>query len=399
MKNFLIICSIFILAFLVRFYHFEDRIIFWTEQARSLITSLEYLEKPSLLGQEYFRQDSNSHIIFSGALFNWALLPIILFSNYDIARITAFFVFLNIFTGLTIFLVSRRFFGLKTAIYSTILFLFSYLMIYHSLFIWNYNFLPLVGLLVFHLTLQNFKVFKLNNFFWLGLICGIGISFQIWFAVFTVLALIVNLFKSKQKVYSLILFLLGVVLGNLPMVIFDLRHDFYLTKTIWQYFIDTISGVSDANFAYYYLLPIVPVLTIFLGRILSKLNIFVSISIIIIYLFFNLKSLVIVPDLTVSQIEYVSREIANDAKGDFNVASVIDFDKRAYALRYLLKYKYEKKVMGIGEYQNLNLLYVIAPNEYNFKSSDTWEIKAGGNYKVSELQSINSKFKLFKLTK
>lgn len=399
MKNFLILCSIFIFAYLVRFYNFEDRVIFWTEQARSLETSLGYLEKPSLLGQEYFRQDSNSHIIYSGALFNWALLPVILFSKYDVIKITTFFGFLNILTGLLVFLVARRFFGIKTAFYSSILFLFNGLMIYHSLFIWNYNFLPLIGLMVFHLTLQNSSQYKLNIFFWLGLISGIGISLQIWFVVFALISLLVNMFKSKQKIYSLLLFLLGIIIGNLPLIIFDLRHDFYQIRTIWQYLLDTLNSVSDANFAYYYLLPLVPVVTIFFGWLLSKINFIFSVILISLYLLLNYKLQITNSNLTVSEIDFTTRIIYNDVKGDFNITSLIDFDKRFYAGRYLLRYIYQKNVLGVEEYKNIKTLYVLAPIDYNFQKSDTWEITAGGKYKILKMKNINNNYSLFKLTK
>lgn len=399
MKNFLIICSIFVFAYFVRFHQYSDKVIFGTEQALSLFTSLNYLDKPSLLGQEYFRQDSNSHTIFSGALFNYILLPITLFSKYDPIKITTFFGLLNIVTGLFVYAFCKRYLNNKTAIYSSVLFLFSNLMIYHSLFIWNYNLLPLVGLTLFYLTYRNFKVSKLNNFFYLGLVSGFGISLQILFIIYAIFIFLVNIIKTKQKALGLLVFGLGVIIGNLPMFLFDLRHDFYNINTIWQYLIDTTNGRSDAGFAYYYLLPLVPVVAIIFGWILSKLNVYFATLLIILYLFINLKSLIINPTLTVSEIDYTARIIANDAKSEFNIASTIDFDKRSYPIRYFLKYKYQKNVLSVTEYSNIRTLYVLAPNDYNFKRSDTWEIKAGGSYKVTEIRSVNKKYSLFKLTK
>ena len=147
-KTNLLLILIFIVATGVRFYNFSNRVTFWSEQARSLIVSANYIKvKPSLLGQEYFRQDSNSHIIYSGALFNYSLVPLLIVSNYDPVRITAFFAVLNLVTGLVLYLVVKKIFGDKIAIISTILFLFNDFMIYHSLFIWNYNYLPIVGIL------------------------------------------------------------------------------------------------------------------------------------------------------------------------------------------------------------------------------------------------------------
>lgn len=152
-----ILLTIMVLACLVRFVNFGDRVTFWTEQARSLIVSSEYLQKPSLLGQEYFRQDSFGHKIFSGALFNYLLVPLILITDGYPIPITSFFALLNIFTGILVYIFSNKIFNKKVATVSSLLFLFNDTMIYHSLFIWNYNFLPIVGLLIFYLSVKNIK--------------------------------------------------------------------------------------------------------------------------------------------------------------------------------------------------------------------------------------------------
>jgi hypothetical protein len=400
MKYFLILCSVFLLAYFVRLNNFDHKIIFWTEQSRSMITSLEYLKKPSLLGQEYFRTDSNSHTIFSGALFNYLLLPLILISNLNPAKVTVMFALLNIFTGFAVFLVTRKFYGVKAGVVASTLFLFSNYMIYHSYFIWNYNLLPLTGIAILYFLLENFKKHKLENSLTLGILCGIGISFQILFIIYSLVVLIINLFKSKNKFISFLLFIAGIIIGNLPMLVFDLRHNFYETTTIWQYFIDTLHGKSGESFSYYYLLPLFSVIPVFLGKVLSKLNFLFVLPILIIYIYWNLENPIHETIyLTVSEEQQAAQAITLDAKKDFNVASVIDFDKQAYPLRYFLSYQFKKNPLPDGDYQNIDLLYVLAPIEYNFAGSDTWEIKAGWPYKVTKLMNANGSFAVYKLTK
>ena len=157
-KNNLILIAILVLACVPRFYNFPNRVTFWTEQARSLVVSANYIkEKPSLLGQEYFRQDSNSHIIYSGALFNYSLVPLLVISDYDPIKVTIYFAILNILTGLVVYLVTKNIINNKVAILASVLFLFNADMIYHSLFIWNYNYLPLVGILLFYYCFRYIK--------------------------------------------------------------------------------------------------------------------------------------------------------------------------------------------------------------------------------------------------
>jgi len=410
-KNNLFLVLIFLLAAFVRFYNFPNRVTFWSEQARSLIVSANYIkEKPSLLGQEYFRQDSNSHVIYSGAYFNYSLVPLILISNYDPIVITVFFALLNLLTGFAIFWTVRKMFNNKIAIISTILFLFNDLMIYHSLFIWNYNYLPLVGILIFYLTFQNLKKENWKNIFAIGLLSGIGISLQILFAIIALPILIINIWKYSHKVKYTILFLFGLVLGNLPLVIFDLRHNFYQTRTILQYLIDTILGKSDAGFAYYYLLPFWPVFAILGGLLvwrIFKWDKIIAIFAIVIYIMINLTSQKIsfktstgMPgNITVPEVDTASKAISMDVSSPFNISEVLDFDKRAYVFRYFLEFRYDKKPLSETEYQNIKLLYVLAPTNYDFNDSDTWEIKTGWPYIIKDIYNVGNGYFIYKLQK
>lgn len=419
MKNFLkhwskkinlIVVAVFILAAVLRFYNFPSRVTFWSEQARSLIVSAEYLKKPSLLGQEYFRQASSGHTVFSGALFNYSLVPLLFIGNWNPVPITAYFALLNLLTGLIIYFAVKKLFGENLALFSTILFLFNDLMVYHSLFIWNYNYLPLIGILIFYFSLLNIKKSSSKYIFVLGLLSGIGISLQVLFLLPALLILIINLRKDKTKAKNFVVFILGALLGNLPMILFDLRHGFYQTKTLWQYFLDTLAGKSDAGFAYYYLLPFWPVFAVVAGFIFLKIykfNKFIGIAILTIYLFLNITSGKIdwhkptgMPDgLRVSDVDYASKRISEDAKGDFNVSEVLDFDKRAYVFRYFVQYKYGKVPQGVADYPNSKLLYVLSGKDYNFPKSNIWEVSIGGPFKVTLLTDVGTGYAIYKLTK
>lgn len=408
----LLLLAIILFAVLVRFYNFNNRVTFWSEQARSLVVSADYIHnKPSLLGQPYFiREDKNSHILYSGALFNYSLIPLLLVSNYDPVIITVFFTILNILTGLAIYFVAKKMFNTSIATISSAFFLFNDLMIYHSLFIWAYNLLPLVGILVLYYSWRYIHKNSNIDIFIVGLLSGLGISLQFLFAPIALLVFIVNFVKSKKKLFATLLFGLGMVLANLPMLVFDIRHNFYNLATLFQYFLDTLGGKSNASFAYYYFLPLWPVFAILgaylIVRIIKWNKVFGAI-LISLYLYLNLASSNVsflnptgMPEgLKVADIDKASKIIANDATGNFNVAEVLDFDKRAYVLRYFTEFKYGKKPIGETEYQNLQLLYVLSQKDYNFEKSGVWEITSGGKYKISKLSDIGEGYSIYKLTK
>jgi hypothetical protein len=411
-KTNLLVVAIFLIAMGIRFYNFDNRVTFWSEQARSLVVSADYIHnKPSLLGQPYFiREDKNSHILYSGALFNYSLIPLLLISNYDPVIITVFFTLLNVLTGLVIYFVAKKMFSISIATISSALFLFNDLMIYHSLFIWAYNLLPLVGILALYFSWRYIHKNSNLDIFILGLLSGFGVSLQFLFAPFALLVLIVNFVKSKKKLISTLLFGLGMILANLPMLIFDIRHNFYNLTTLFQYFLDTLGGKSNATFAYYYLLPLWPVFAILGAYLLVRIikwNKGFGAILISLYLYLNLTSPNVsflnptgMPEgLKTVDIDKASKIIAYDATKDFNVAEVLDFDKRAYVLRYFTEFKYGKKPMGETEYQNLQLLYVLSQKDYNFEKSGIWEITSGGKYKINKLSDIGEGYSVYKLTK
>lgn len=377
-----------------------------------MVVSADYIHnKPSLLGQPYFiREDKNAHVLYSGALFNYSLVPLLLISNYDPVAITVFFAILNILTGLVIYFVAKKIFNTSVATISCALFLLNDLMIYHSLFIWSYNWLPMVGILIIYFSWLFFKYKKSKDIFILGLMSGLGISLQFLFLPFALIIFVINFFKSRKKISAIIIFGLGMTLGNLPMVIFDIRHDFYETRTLIQYFVDTLAGKSNATFAYYYLLPLWPVFAILGAYLLFKIikwNKITGTILILLYLYLNLISPKIsflnptgMPEgIKVTDIDKASKIIANDSAGDFNVAEVLDFDKRAYVLRYFTEFKYGKKPMGETKYQNLQLLYVLSQKDYNFEKSGVWEITSGGKYTISRLSDVGEGYSIYKLIK
>lgn len=406
--NNLLLLLVFVLAIFVRFYNFPNRVTFWSEQARSLIVSGNYIkEKPTLLGQEYFRVDSRGHKMFSGAIFNYSLVPMLLIANYDPVVITSFFVILNLLTGVVLYVFVKRMVNQKVALASFVLFSFNDYMIYHSLFIWNYNYLPLIGVFTIYISYLNIKSKSAKYLLYLGLISGLGISLQVLYIPIMFFVLGINAYKKRLDFKGLVLFVLGLTIGNLPMVLFDLRHDFYHLRTISQYLVDTFVGRSDAGLAYYYFLPFWPLLAIIGGWLLSKLNNTSSLLFVLAYLYVNLSSPLIswnsptgMPNgLTVYDIEMASSAISADANSEFNVSEVLDFDKRAYVIRYFVQFRNNKKILGDEVYNNLKLLYVLSQKDYNIEDSDIWEIKVGSPYKVSKLTDVGHGYMIYKLTK
>jgi hypothetical protein len=407
----LLVSLVVLISVAVRFYNFKNRITYGPEQARSLIVAAQNLKYGlSLLGQEYFRYSSSGHKLFYSATFTYSLIPLILLFDYDYVGVAGYFAILNLITGLAIYLVAKKITHKTAALFSLILFLFNSYMIYHSMFLWSYNYLPLLGVL----SLYIIYLFRIKQKSWhpfvLGVISGIGFGIQFLYLPYALVFLVFLLTQKCHRLAVTLLFSIGAIIGNLPMVLFDLRNNFYHFFTLAQYLNDTVKGVSDASFNYYYLLPLPSVLSILLGWLLYKIyqkSKMISIVLFICYFFFNLKSPLIdfkkptgMPiGLTWKEIKQSAQVVANDKPENFNLAELLDFDTRGYILRYPVEYIYGYKPMGVEEYPNTKNLYVLSGNDYDYTNPKVWELQVMMPYDVKLMAKVNDDYGVYKITR
>lgn len=408
----ILLLIIILTASIVRFYNFDNRLIYGPEQGISLITSAKYIhEKFTLLGQiDLIRDTSKHHTIFSGALFNYSLIPLQYLFNYDPYPITIFFSLLNIFTGIVLYFLFRPKIGFVAAVFSLIFFLFNHRMIQHSLFIWIYNYTPLVFVISLNLLLNYFKKQKTQTVFILGILSGIGFNLLYpYFFIALVFLLLISLKSSPSRLIKLIFFIIGGIFGNFSMILFDLRHNFYHFNTLFRYTLDVIESPSKNQFTYYHLLPLYPLFALILGIITSfiyRLNKTASMAIIIGYIFINLTSPVInfsastgmLPGITLKTFKDIAVTIATDnPPAKYNLAVLLDFDTRAHPLRYLLDYIHGYRSQAVDQYADLEALYVFAPKDYDINKPKVWELQVYLPYNVKTLESPSPNYRLYKL--
>jgi len=406
----LLLVLLFSFALFIRLYNYENRFTFGPEQARSLVVSGNYIkDKLSFLGQEQFRVTSQGHKLFSGALFSYSLVPLQLLFNFDPVPISIFFIILNVATGALLFFLVQKAFGFKTAFFSATLFLFSAHMINHSMFIWILNYYPAIGLLAAYFIYLFHKKEKSSLALLLGVVSGVGFNFHYLFLPFAMGIFVYLAVRSKKKVKSLALFLLGALIGNFTMIAFDVRHDFYHLRTLLEYSRDVFTGVGEKNASLFHLLNIWPLLAVIggiaLGRLFKK-NRALALSVLAIYIFLNLFSNLVDLSKPVGMLEGLSYKdilaasdmIAEDATyGSFNVSSLLDFDKRGYVLRYPLEFLYDRHPLGIEDYPVSDKLYVLAETNYNFDESGVWEVRIFDPFTVIKLGDVGQGYEVLRL--
>jgi hypothetical protein len=395
---------IFSLAALVRLYNYPNRINFGPEQADSLLTAQHQITSGlSFLGQPYFaRFTSTGHQLFASPLFTYSLIPLLKLSP-DPLHITFYFTLLNLTTGLIFYLALRKLYPPLVSVLAVTLFLFNRYQLYHSLFIWILNYLPLIGVGLFYLLL---KPKNLRSVFLLGLLSGIGIGLEYLFLP-TLLLLGLLLCHSKAKTF---LFIFAVALANLPTVIFELRHQGYHLFTLWQYFKDTLSAPAISALSYYHFLHLSPFIIFFLAWSMLKLSQrspLIFATFITSYLFFNLSPSLfslstpigMSPNWSYPLLSASAETIASLQITNFNVASLVPSDTiRALPLRYLLSYTHHTPPEPPDSYPTNSSLFLIAPDTY-FPNppSPPWEVSSLSPYTHTILTNFAGNYSLYRI--
>lgn len=399
-KKLAILGVIFALALAVRTVNFSELMTFGPEQAMSLLVSADYLIKPSLLGQPYWRYTESGHQLFNSPLFNYSLLPLMWMFKFDPVPITLYFSFLNWITGILIYVLFHKLVGHRVALIAAILFLFNNFMIFHSRFIWIVHYTPLLGLVSTY-WLYKYR-FKLEPWvmFALGVLAGIGWGLDYTYAFYAAPALLLALFFSRRKLLALVLLGSGFVLGDGPRMIFDLRHNFYTLTELLKYTWETFNRPEQGGLVYYHFFPYWPVLALILAWIVNRSRWLVAV-VLTAYLLFNLSSEITwgTYPIGIKDQKQATTIIAADQPANFNVVSLLDFDTRGHILRYLLRYPHDLTPQPVDQYSQVDTVYALAPVSYDLNQPANYELKSFWPYQITIRQVLSDRFILYKLIK
>ncbi len=299
---------IFISLIVTRFIRLGDTAFFVNDQGRDIKVLYNMLinGKMTLIGPATSFSGQFGNIYF-GSYYYYFLLPFYLISQ------SAYFmtgVFPALFVlGVTMFFLVKEFnFGQKFII--GLLLVFSWFSLYYTRFLWNLNLAFLLSFILFSV----FLVFKkrIVKHGLLSLIFGLisGMVFQVHYGMlFLYMSLLIFFFDNRK---NLLLYISGIIISFFPFLLFDIRHQYVISKNILSYlssflkFNGTGASVSSlisifAKMFEYYLLPLVSVnywikvisaLSIYLSIIIfhlrkkKEVNTFIAISFIIFFLSF-----------------------------------------------------------------------------------------------------------------
>jgi hypothetical protein len=250
-KELLLVFIVSALALFLRFYRIEHTFSFMYDQARDLEAVRTMIEerKPTLLGPQTSVGIFTGRETYFGPLHYYlVLLPFALFNQDPLAPIV-FTGITNVLSGIFLYLLLQRLTKnrwLPGVVFT--LYLLSPVSLQYSRFYWNPNFLPLfvsLAYFCFWLFLEKKKAF------WL-LATGLwtGFCFQLHYVALPLFLGFLPFFFNKKEacksVKRFAFYLLGFLGGILPIIVFELRHKFFITSSIIYHFTSETAGKSFA---------------------------------------------------------------------------------------------------------------------------------------------------------
>ena len=194
------------------------------------LLAMEQTHKPLLIGAT-----TGMHGVFYGPTWYYLLFPFFLIFKGNPSAIALIMATSGFLTALCGYFLGKKVGGNVIGVTMLALIGVSQVLTEISTQIWNPNFIPLF-IVVFLLIAVSEKL-KIKRFSWIamGLILGIIFDLEIVFGtLFLISALIyLSVFEKKFRSFkSVVLLGVGFLVVQLPRVLFELRHDFLMTRTL-----------------------------------------------------------------------------------------------------------------------------------------------------------------------
>lgn len=233
-KETILLIILVLVAFLLRFYLLPEKLFFGPEQGRDFLV-VKHIVQDHALTLIGSKTDING--IFHGPIFYYlAILPFLL-SKGDPVVISAFFVFINAITVIPLYFLAKNLFNKQTALIAGTLFAVSYAGIVYARWLSNPPLsIPISALfflsLYYFLKKEDWYLCVTALFF--GALVQIQFLNLIFFSaiLFVLLGIHIPRLRKTNPLILLIscVLLVGLSIGN--FLLFDVRHEFLITKSI-----------------------------------------------------------------------------------------------------------------------------------------------------------------------
>ena len=407
LKNHWQIILILLLALFLRCFRIHELTTFGGDQGIDLLVVKRMIidHQWTLLGPK-----TSVAPIFNGPIYYYMVLPFLAIFQLDPLGASYFMVLTYLGAIFLIYLFGKEFINKQVGILASLFFAIWPISVEYSRVSFNSFPTPFFAMLFIYSLAKSLK-----NFRW-TILAGLsfGIMMQLHYFNFFLgfLVLIWLILKTKVKAKSFLLFLVFFLIGFSPMIMFELRHNFFNTRMLLNFLGQ--KGIPNFRWHLHYFISFFPVVFLILGLLLDwflRKNKIIGILLILLLAFLNLSQINLFREngytmpggwnmLGVQKVaKIVSNDVSENEKNSYEIAAILDGDTRAYPYRYFLEVM-GKKPIGVEDYPEAEILYVVGKGDTNFiLSYPVWEISSFLPAKVVRVWDIQGNVKLFKLVK
>jgi len=399
-------------SLILRFHNYERLINFHLDPPFFLHEVKDMVDsgKIRLIGPMVATKVIEGRYFFTGPFFYYLLAILGIVLSWSVIKMTAFFTFLWLGTFTLIYFWLRRRFSRDISLSAYALLSFFPIFISYSRMIWNPHLLPIFGVLLLWFLEERKR--GLIFFFLAGLFFGLGIHVHYGAVLWLLIAAYYLIDDIRTKSFSFLnwfFFFAGMVIAESPLILFELRHNFYNLRTvIFQIQHFQLSAGYTFGVLHYYLFPLIPLICKFYGLVLEKLKILVGSKPvfffeIVLVGYFLMISIQSNQELTYRPLHWslekqkqVIEMIVKDNEETFEVATTINSDTRALELRWWLREK-GIKPLGVEEYNQAVVLYLVAPEFRPPEKETVWEVKALRPFEIEKQIDLGDGYIFYKL--
>ena len=184
--------------------------------------------------------------LFIGPAFYYLASFPYLIARMNPETLPVFSALIGIFTTFLVYKIGKIIFEKELiGIFGATIYGFSFLVNAYNRLLTSLTLTPILVLLTYLILYQNLKLKRPKNLLWLGLI--LIIATQNEGSSFSLLALTIVIwfvYRFKTPISKLTNILLMFILFNLPLLIFDLKHNFFLTKSNLHFFLKGLNPLK-----------------------------------------------------------------------------------------------------------------------------------------------------------
>ncbi len=238
----------------MRLYRIDSYLNFLGDEGRDVIVVRNILDGDlTFLGPR-----SSAGDFYLGPVYYYMMAPFLFLSNYHPVGPAIMVALFSVATVYLIYRAGKEFFNQKTGLIAALLYSISPLVIIHSRSSWNPNVMPFFSIAALY---SAYKGIERRNYYFLGL-SGVllGIAMQLHYLTiflggilfFYIIAVEILSKGEKNRVFELfkkyIAVFIGFILGFSPFLLFEIKHGFPNTKTIFNFILSSGDVGAGGNF-------------------------------------------------------------------------------------------------------------------------------------------------------